>query len=70
MVRRVFEIVNSYLSTFRHTLDQVGLHITSLTVKLQHLPSGGKLAAIINIQNLSTVDTRKIIFFRRYGNQS
>jgi hypothetical protein len=30
-------------------------------LELQHLPAGGELAAIINTQNLNTVDPRKIV---------
>jgi hypothetical protein len=35
-----------------------------LIMQLRHLLAGGKLATIINTQNLTTVHPRKVIFFR------
>ncbi|KAE9372835.1 hypothetical protein N431DRAFT_483523 [Stipitochalara longipes BDJ] len=63
-VRDLLEAVNPYISTIRHTLDQVEDESIPVAVELRHRPADGELAAIINTQNLSTVHPRKVVFFR------
>ena len=68
-IRNLLESVNPYVSTLRYALGEAGPDANPLAVELQHRPAGGELAAIINTHNLSVVDTRKIVFFRRGGRQ-
>jgi hypothetical protein len=68
-IRDLLESINPYVSTLRYALGEAGPDANSLAVGLRHRPAGGELAAIINTHNLSVVDTRKIVFFRRDGRQ-
>ncbi|TVY62600.1 ATP-dependent DNA helicase pif1 [Fusarium oxysporum f. sp. cubense] len=66
-VRRLLQSVNPYLSSIRHALQQVPSEATPLAVELRDSPASGEIAAIINTQNLNTVDCRKVVFFRHGG---
>ncbi|KAF6514101.1 hypothetical protein HZS61_006357 [Fusarium oxysporum f. sp. conglutinans] len=65
--RRLLQSVNPYLSSIRHALQQVPSEATPLAVELRDSSASGEIAAIINTQNLNTVDCRKVVFFRHGG---
>jgi hypothetical protein len=66
-VRHLLNTVNPYIHTVRHALNEVNSESIPVALELEHVPAEGELAAVINTQNLRTIDSRKIVFFRGGG---
>ncbi|KAK1502270.1 hypothetical protein CABS01_16959 [Colletotrichum abscissum] len=65
--KHLIQSVNPYLSTIRHALQQVADEAIPLAVELKDSSLSGEVAAVINTQNLGTIDCRKVVFHRHGG---
>ncbi|KAJ5966636.1 hypothetical protein N7481_013350 [Penicillium waksmanii] len=58
-IRDFLSLVNPYVRTLRHTINQVPDQTVAIAVALSILPAGGELAAVINTENLRQVAPRQ-----------
>lgn len=66
-VRNLLERVNPYVHTVRRAMSTVDPETIPIAVELRDFPADGEVAAIINMQNLSTVNPRKVLYFTCSG---